>query len=235
MTRHRVLICAAAALVLTGCSGSLSARYGQTVLDRVAPETPAPDSLVYCTGHGCAERHDLALTSREWQTIAAHFDPLPEDSAEERRRLAAAAATFETIAGQHTNSSKDRAGTFAGFGSSGQLDCIDEAVNMTQLARLLTAEGLLRHHAPAMPVQRGNLLDGWPHYAASLQERSSGRSYVLDGWYRDNGEQALVLPLEVWRAGIDEPLLACLRSAEARAASGLRGDQPTDVPLCYSS
>ncbi len=233
--RHRILTCAAAALLLTACSGGLTARYGQTVLDRVAPETPAPDGLVYCTGHGCAERHDLALTPSDWQKIAAHFDPLPRTPAEERRRLAAAAATFETIAGQYTNSSEDLAGTFAGFGRSGQLDCIDEAVNMTQLARLLTAEGLLHHHTPDLPVQRGNLLDGWPHYAASLKERSSGRSFVLDGWYRDNGEQALVLPLEIWRAGIDEPLLACLHAAEAEDPGGLRSDALAGGPLCDKS
>lgn len=224
------LLCFAAALLVTGCAGSLTERYGQTVLEKVAPDTPTRDSVVYCSGHGCAERHVLSLSPSDWQALAAHFERPPSNAAEERRRLAAAAATFETIAGRQTDTDSDLAGTFAGFGSQGQLDCIDEAINMTQLARLLAAEGLLSFHTPGLPVQRGNLLDGWPHYAASLQEQASGESYVFDSWYRDNGEQALVLPTETWRAGLGEELLACLdandRSAMAAEAS---------AALCFSS
>ncbi|WP_119166522.1 hypothetical protein [Algihabitans albus] len=228
MRAFQSLICLAAALLLTACAGDLSARYGQTVLERVAPDTPAPDSLVYCSGHGCAERHTFGFSSSEWQAIAGHFEPPPVGPEDERRRLAEAAATFETIAGQHTDTGGDEARTFAGFGSKGQLDCIDEAVNMTQLARLLAAEDLLRYHTPGLPVQRGNFIDSWPHYAASLHEEASGQSYVLDGWYRDNGEPALVLPTKVWRAGIDEPLLACLRTTETRGA-----EASENAALCY--
>ena len=219
MKRVKGLLCLATALLVTGCSGSLTERYGQTVLEEVAPYAPTRESLVYCSDHGCAERYVLTLSPSDWQAIAAHFEQPPADAAEERRRLAAAAATFETIAGEYTDTSDDLAGTFAGFGSQGQLDCIDEAVNMTQLSRLLAAEGLLSFHTPGLPVQRGTLLDGWPHYAASLEERASGESYVFDSWYRDNGEQALVLPTETWRAGLGEELLACLDANDRSAVA----------------
>lgn len=208
-----VIPAAVLAVLPGGCAPAGPSTYGRDKVAEVAGAEARPDRLVYCHGHGCARRSELLLSTADWRAVGAAFDPLPRDAAGERAALARAAAAFERLAGPRTGTTGDRGGSFHAWGEPGQLDCIDEAVNMTQLARLLAARGLLRHHGVGDPVRRGNFLDAWPHFAASLQDLGDGRRWVLDAWYFDSGQQVLLLPYERWLAGLEQGDLACLERA----------------------
>ena len=80
-------------------------------------------------------------------------------------------------------------------------DCVDEAANSTSYLLLLEQNGLLRHHRTAPPDIRGFFLDGrYQHYAAVIQDQSTGAPWVVDSWVRDNGQPPVMAPLSQWRA-----------------------------------
>ncbi len=171
---------------------------------------PTPASFSYCHSHGCEQRSRIALDAEEWKDAVWRLIPEPATAAEERQRLAWAAGDFERVVARKTGTSGDLGGSFSGFGKSGQLDCIDESLDMTLFLRLLDGQGLLRFHRPASPLTKGNLFDSWPHYTASMIEFESGQVYALDSWYFDNGEPALVLRSEVWLGNLND-LVSCMR------------------------
>ncbi|MEX1304779.1 MAG: hypothetical protein WEA84_06390 [Rhodovibrionaceae bacterium] len=171
---------------------------------------PIPVAFSYCHEYGCELRSQVSLSDEEWQTVTWRLLPPPGTAAEERERIAWAAGDFERVVAPKIGTVGDVGGTFPGFAKSGQLDCVDEAMNMTLFLRLLEGQGLLAFHRIGTPLRRGNLFDGWPHFAAIMIEEDTSARYALDAWYFDNGEPALVLPAESWLAGVDA-LVACMR------------------------
>ena len=91
----------------------------------------------------------------------------------------------------------------AGFGRSGQLDCIDESTNTTTYLRLLDQAGLLRHHRVVERATRFGLFVGMPHSTAVIEELDSGNRFAVDSWFHDNGQPPHIVRLEDWRAGLD--------------------------------
>ena len=69
------------------------------------------------------------------------------------------------------------------------------------LLRILEGAELLRWHEVGPPESRGSLFWDWPHTTATIAERAGGRRYTVDSWFYDNGEDAVVVPLEQWLAG----------------------------------
>ena len=117
-------------------------------------------------------------------------------------RLSVAVGRFETFLGRRLETYDDRGGTFEAFGYQGQLDCVDEATNTTTFLRMLEHGSLLKWHVAGEPVSRSILATGWPHSTATVIEVSSGSSYAVDSWVRDNGRDASVVPLENWILGL---------------------------------
>ena len=69
------------------------------------------------------------------------------------------------------------------------------------LLRILEGAELLRWHEVGPPESRDSLFWDWPHTTATIAERAGGRRYTVDSWFYDNGEDAVVVPLEQWLAG----------------------------------
>lgn len=199
----------AACLLLAGCAET-AARHLEERVAIHADAAPRPDGFHYCHGYGCDRRVVLALSPAAWLEVTAPLRRPPADAAAERRALAEAARRFEFATARLAGTDGDLGGTFPGMGREGQLDCVDEAVNMTQFLRLVEAAGLLRRHAPGRLAHRGNLYDAWPHVTATLELRDppagSGeapRRFAIDAWFFDSGTAPVVVPLEAWRAGGD--------------------------------
>ena len=184
--------------------------YASSLVAENVDATPVPSSFHYCHSHGCKDRSLLSLTGEQWRDATWRLIPEPATAEEERERLAWAVADFETIVARETGTADDVGGSFAGFGKTGQLDCVDESLNMTMFLRMVDGQGLLRFHRPSQPVTKGSLIDGWPHYSATMVELESGQHYTLDSWYFDNGQPALVLRREIWLGHLQE-LIACMR------------------------
>lgn len=200
------------AAAVSGCvtDGKGFSSYASNLVAEKVDTAPHPGAFHYCHSHGCEDRSLLSLRAEQWRDATWRLIPEPASAAEERERIAWAAADFEAIVAAETGTESDVGGSFAGFGRTGQLDCVDESLNMTMFLRLLEGQGLLRFHRPSRPITKGTLIDGWPHYSATMVEVASGQHYTLDSWYFDNAEPALVLRRETW-LGTLEDLIDCMR------------------------
>ncbi len=199
-SRRRVAGALCGLLLATGCAEAARSSLDARVVG-LGDARPTSDRFHYCHGYGCDRRVLLALSDESWARITAPLRPPPADAAAERRAVARAAARFERAASAQAGTADDLGGTFAGLGREGQLDCVDEAVNMTQFLRLLDGDGLLRRHRIGSTAHRGNLFDAWPHVAATLVQHDDGRRFAVDSWFFDSGVEPVILPLEVWLEG----------------------------------
>ncbi len=107
-------------------------------------------------------------------------------------------------AGEQTLIHNDRGGNFADDGQPGRMDCIDHSTTTTRFLRLLEQRGLLRWHRVLDPVRRLRFLGFAQHFSALVEVKQGdevGEQYVVDSWFVDNGEPAVILPLADWEAG----------------------------------
>ncbi|HSN63405.1 MAG TPA: hypothetical protein VLS26_04410 [Azonexus sp.] len=125
------------------------------------------------------------------------------DAAEERKMLAAAIGELYGWAGQQSDISNDRGGNYADGHVPGKMDCIDHSTSTTRLLKLLEARGYLRWHRVQEPEVRNWALVFPAHWSAVIEERTDGEAqrFVVDSWFVDNGQPAVILPLAEWKEG----------------------------------
>lgn len=171
------------------------------LVTRLLRQDATPAHFEFCHGGGCVAVEAVSLREADWDEVEALFSHVPDDADEERARIADAIGLLEFFVGRVTGTSNDVGGTFEGFGMPGQLDCIDESTNTTNYLKMLRNRGLLRFHEVGDTHTRGFFLNGWPHTAASVRETGSKAVYIVDSWFYDNGEPAVILPLQRWQDG----------------------------------
>ena len=174
-------------------------------------ETPSLEHFNICWGGGCETVSLVSITAAEWQSVADVFtqnvnilnaSTLAINPAEqERSNIAIAIGVLETIVGQKTGTSEDKAGTFDNSAYSGQLDCNDEAINATTYMRLLTQAGFIKLHVIEDIRTRNFFFTGWPHTTAVIHEVKTGERYAVDSWFYDNGHPATIVPFSLWKSG----------------------------------
>ena len=112
---------------------------------------------------------------------------------------------MEKFSGEKTGTHEDVGEAVRFKTSTKQMDCIDETVNTTTYIKFLNEEGLLKFHEPALPVHRGYFIDGrWPHNSAVIREKD-GPLYVVDSFYRANGQEPHIVPRTDWVNGWRPP------------------------------
>lgn len=164
-------------------------------------EKPAPSGFNFCYAHGCRKTVRISIPESDWEKVRENFFPAPENPAQERRRIAWAVGTLETLMGKLTGTHVDVGGSFTGSLRNNQLDCVDETVNTSTYLTMMINDGLILFHELREPGSRGYFIWGWPHTTAVIREISSGRHYAVDSWFFDNGTPPLVIPLDDWIAG----------------------------------
>jgi len=181
----------------------LSSQASIADITRIYKQTPKLEAFEICTGGGCAEIKQVAVTVDEWQVINTIFeDAIPtKDAVLERRHIAEAIGALEKIVGAKTGTSTDRAGTFDNSRYPGQLDCNDEAINSTTYMRLMYQHGLIKLHVVEDMRTRSYFLFGWPHSTAVIHELATGERYAVDSWFYDNGYPATIVPFASWKSG----------------------------------
>lgn len=160
------------------------------------------DELALCHGHGCSLFTKIAVTAADWSELKRLVGGLPaESAADERARIAAAVGLMERRLGGRAGLAGDR-GRNLFPPTDDQLDCIDETINTTLYLDLLVRHGWLTWHRLDRPARRGfNRGEFWVHETAVVSEIATGRAYVVDSWFHDNGTPPHVVPLALWLDG----------------------------------
>ncbi len=195
---HKPLITLAAAF----CIGlGACAEVEETRVAKKLDPNPTPASFKACYGNSCRLHSQVNLSAEQWQEVRAVFDPAPADALAERRAVARAIAVLERFTGEQTGTSEDAPGMGVHFNPDGQLDCIDESTNSTAYLRMMAADGLIKFHGIGFPTHRFVLSAWGPSNTATMRENATSKRYAVESYFRENGEPAYVMPLEIWIEG----------------------------------
>lgn len=162
----------------------------------------ADERVEICHGYGCLVQVDVAYSDGQLGEIRRLLFSAV-DAVGEREMLALAIGRMYAWAGQMTDIRNDRGGNLADAGVPGKMDCIDHSTSTAHLLRLLEARGYLRWHR-VVGIEVRNWAYLFPaHYSAVIEENEGGEAarFVVDSWFVDNGQPAVILPLDEWKKG----------------------------------
>ena len=158
-----------------------------------------PEKFTVCFDFSCKTTQEVQISSEDWHQVTSLF-LLNGDAKEERQRIREAVAELERIVGTYTPTHRDVAlnGPYTDEPSSkhGQMDCIDESINTTTYLRMMERAGLLKFHLVRDRAYRQSLLN--QHWAAQIVDTRTGKYYVVDSWFEDNGELPIMVTGETW-------------------------------------
>jgi hypothetical protein len=180
---------------------ALTAHADVEVMNRILRQTPSFDRIAICHGGGCARVTMTYIAQEEWQQQQQTCQPEPVHAEAERACIAQLLAGLERVVGARIGTDTDRGGTFGNSAHAGQLDCNDEAINTTSYLKLMQQQGLLQFHEILDIARRGFFFYGWPHTTAVIREIGGGQRYAVDAWFYDNGQPAVIIPIETWKSG----------------------------------
>jgi len=170
------------------------------------------DDIPVCHGFGCRYKDIVSISADEWNQIKAFFQPPATSPDEERRQIRKAAGWFEVIMGHHTpiyldqpkdnypdrfkSASEQRAGTSRDTGTIGQLDCVDDSLNMTTYLTLMDKAGLFKFHKAVERAYRRSAVD--QHFAGQIEEIDTGQRWAVDSWFYGYGNLPVVEATKEW-------------------------------------
>ena len=162
----------------------------------------AEATVPICYGYGCNAQAQIRYSERQLREVSRQL-AVAVDPAEERKMLAAAIGRLYGWAGEQSDIGNDRAGNYADGHAPGKMDCIDHSTSTTRLLQLLETRGSLRWHRVLEPDARNWALVIPVHYSAVIEEKAAGDGvrFVVDSWFVDNGQAAVILPLDEWKGG----------------------------------
>lgn len=161
------------------------------------------DSFQVCFNYSCEKYLPVTLSNSEWLSLRSVFHPNATDSEGERKQISQAIALMENLVGLKTGTDVDK-GRNQNTGEYGQMDCIDESTNTTTYLKIFEQRDWLKFHSVEKPVKR-NPFFFFVHWSAAIYDRSSDSIYVVDSWFRDNGQLPDVRPLSNWKRRKNDP------------------------------
>lgn len=161
-------------------------------------EPPRGNTITVCHAHGCQKQETFTFTAADISDLGTLMDYVRNgDTPEgERRAIAYAVGWMERRVGPATGTAGDRA-SLGFMNASGQLDCVDEATNATSYLMVLQSNGLMRHHFVIRPFSKASFFK-WPHFAAMMQERRTGKVYAVDSGVGPNGSNPAITLASQW-------------------------------------
>jgi hypothetical protein len=160
--------------------------------------------FVQCYDFGCKTTQEIHYSRDQWDEIKAIFTPASVDSAAEKQAIRKAVATMERISGELSGTFRDKGGNYPGSDITRQMDCIDESTNTYQYLLALDELKLLKWHKADLKQRR--IVWFFTHWTATITELGSERRFVVDSWYRDNGELPYIQRLTDWQRKRDFPV-----------------------------
>ena len=165
----------------------------------------AEERVTVCFNYGCFSQDVVIYDDGQLRELASLLAGA-QDAVQEREAISVAIGRMLAWAGQQTPISADRGGNYADDAVHGKMDCIDHSTTTTRLLMLMEKQGWLRYHRVVDRALR-NRFFVFEHYSAQIEETApmeagvEPRRYVVDSWFFDNGQPAVVMPLVTWQAG----------------------------------
>lgn len=166
----------------------------------------AQQRIEICYNYGCTSTATVIFSKRQLAEVRNLLDDAV-DAAHERELIAVVIGRLLGWAGKQSPIRADRGGNYRDDGVYGRMDCIDHATTTTRLLKVLERRGWLRWHRVLESELRSRYLI-FDHWSAVIEEepRAPFRDvhpyarprYVVDSWFYDNGQPAVVMPLEAW-------------------------------------
>ncbi len=180
----------------------------------------ADEVVPICHAYGCQATAEIRLSEGQLGRVRGMLFSA-KDAGEEREALSQALGELYRWAGEQSDIHNDKGGNYADDDVPGRMDCIDHSTSTTRLLTLLESRGYLRWHQVLAPVERNVVGVFYIHYSAVIQEKGAAAKYAVaddgplapvaqsedfgrfavDSWFVDNGQPAVILPLEEWKKG----------------------------------
>ncbi len=154
--------------------------------------------LTVCYNFGCKSKGIVQPTPEDMVLLENLFAKASSPG-EERGRIRQAIAKMEQIAARYLPTGNDIGGNYTqDMVEEGKQDCIDESTNTTTYLNFFYQHGWLHWHTIEDRIFRAPFIFD-DHWAAQIRERDTGHIYVVDSWYRDNGQPPIIQTLEDWQ------------------------------------
>ena len=162
----------------------------------------ADETVRICYGYGCLAQAEIRYTEGQLGEVRRMLFAAV-DAENERNTLSEVIGRLYAWGGEQSDIHNDRGGNYADGHLPGKMDCIDHSTSTTRLLRMLEARGYLRWHAVLDPVERGVAKLFFVHWTAVIAEKMKGEDarFAVDSWFVDNGQPAVILPLDEWKKG----------------------------------
>ena len=153
--------------------------------------------IAICYDFSCKTIQQVVLSAEEWRSVIGWFYPAAPTAVEEREQLRQAIGWMEVVIGRHTPTHRDKGLNLEKNPEfPGQLDCIDESLNITTYMQLFQDQGHLRRHRVIDRAYRKAAFDA--HWAGQIEEIDTGERFVIDSWFQDNGMLPYLSPSTDW-------------------------------------
>ena len=166
----------------------------------------AEESVRVCYNWECRSETEVVLSRSDLRPAARLFIDV-HDAESEREAIRRAIAELAKATARATPIGNDLPGNSLDYGLDGRMDCIDHSRTTSEYLRLFERRHWLRFHRVLEPVVRAPLLVN-VHWAALIEERGTSDRFVIDTWFRPNGEPAELFELDAWRRGATPPTYA---------------------------
>ena len=160
-------------------------------------ETIDIDRIPVCYNFACNTREIVGISTNEWTEVVNWFQPPALNAVEERKQIQHAIGWLEVVVGRYTPIHLDNGQNKFADHSWGQMDCIDESINVTTFLKLLERYQLLRFHRVLERAYRRTMWD--QHWAGQIEERDSGKHWVVDSWFQGFGKLPYLQETEQWK------------------------------------
>lgn len=166
----------------------------------------AHEHIAVCFNYGCLSTTTVAFNEQQLAEVRDLLDDAT-NAAHERELISVVIGRLLGWAGKQSPISADKGGNFADDAVYGRMDCIDHSTTTTRLLQMLGKKGWLRWHQVLLPEVRTRFLI-FDHWTAVIEEEPnapfrdehpfSRLRYAVDSWFHDNGQPAVVMPLDDW-------------------------------------
>lgn len=165
----------------------------------------AEERIAVCFNYACSAQAEVVYSDQQLRRVGRALAQA-KDPAAEREALSVTIGRLLKWAGRQSPISVDKGGNIADDEVSGKMDCVDHSTTTTRLLQMMEAHNWLQFHHTLEPVARRHFVF-FEHLSAQIEVGSpagvdeQGERFVVDSWFVDNGQPAVVMPLASWLAG----------------------------------